>query len=257
MNAMLSKEGDKMSWVEIHDEILGTKLRGLRKRLNCSDVCAVGVLAVLWLWASKNADEEGLLANTDRSDIASALRPHVGNANPDAIVDALVECGWIDESEGLLSIHDWSIWQSDAIVLAGRRAADRERQQKHRVKQKEKAEEKKEKQKAKPKKEKPQKIQYAEAVTLTEAEHDKLVAEHGEQLVKECIEILSNYKLSSGRKYASDYHAILNWVVKRATEDRQKAKPQYSRKPESWEQKSSSINDEMLEQIMNPYASKG
>lgn len=243
-----------MSWVEVHDEILGTKLRGLRKRLSCSDVCAIGVLAVLWLWASKNADADGVLANTDRQDIANAIAPHVGNANSEAIVSALIECGWIDDADGVLIIHDWGVWQSDALAIEGRRAADRERQQKHRVKKKEKAEEKKEKQKAKPKKEKPQKIQYAEAVMLTQAEFDKLVAEHGEPFVKECISVLNNYKLSSGHKYASDYHAILNWVVKRVAEESTKTSAGRQKdNRESWEKSNSSINDALLEQIMNPY----
>ena len=33
------------------------------------------------------------------------------------------------------------------------------------------------------------------------------------------IEILNNYKLSSGKRYKSDYHTILNWVIERVSKD--------------------------------------
>ena len=39
---------------------------------------------------------------------------------------------------------------------------------------------------------------------------------------KRMIEILDNYKGSSGKKYSSDYRAILNWVVGRYNEESQK-----------------------------------
>src|SRR5690606_23298488 len=63
------------------------------------------------------------------------------------------------------------------------------------------------------------KKKYAEFVWLKEAEYAKLVEKHGEPFVNRCIEILNNYKGSKGRKYKSDYHAILNWVTKRAKEE--------------------------------------
>lgn len=69
--------------------------------------------------------------------------------------------------------------------------------------------------KVKEKKVKETKTQYAEFVSLTENEHSKLVSEHGESKVKEMIRILDNYKGANGKKYASDYRAILNWVIDR------------------------------------------
>lgn len=65
---------------------------------------------------------------------------------------------------------------------------------------------------------------YAESVTMTEVEHQKLTDEHGEDATKRMIEILNNYKGSSGKKYKSDYLAILNWVVKRHQEEKPKSK---------------------------------
>lgn len=60
---------------------------------------------------------------------------------------------------------------------------------------------------------------YAEAVTMTEEEYQKLIQQHTKAFVNKCIEILNNYKLSSGKQYKSDYHTILNWVVERVSKD--------------------------------------
>ena len=56
---------------------------------------------------------------------------------------------------------------------------------------------------------------YAEFVSLKESEYQKLLDEHGEMLVKKFIETLNNYKGANGKKYKSDYLAILNWVVEK------------------------------------------
>lgn len=66
------------------------------------------------------------------------------------------------------------------------------------------------------------KINFAEFVSLTQEEYDKLLNEHGEERVKRMIEILDNYKGSAGKKYKSDYRAILNWVVNRVKEEGQR-----------------------------------
>lgn len=71
-------------------------------------------------------------------------------------------------------------------------------------------------------KEKINKITYADFVTLTQEEYDKLISFHGEERTKRMIEILNNYKGSNGKKYKSDYLAILNWVVKRVEEEEQR-----------------------------------
>lgn len=59
-----------------------------------------------------------------------------------------------------------------------------------------------------------EKIKYSDFVFLTEKEYQALIDKHGEIKTKKMIEVLSNYKGSSGKKYESDYHAILSWVVK-------------------------------------------
>lgn len=63
------------------------------------------------------------------------------------------------------------------------------------------------------KKEQEEKIHFADLVTMTNAEHEKLVSTYGTDFVDQCIEILDNYKGSKGKEYKSDYRAILSWVV--------------------------------------------
>ena len=66
---------------------------------------------------------------------------------------------------------------------------------------------------------KAKKYKYAECVTMTRDEYAKLCEKYGEDSAKRMIEILDNYKGSKGKKYKSDYKAILNWVVDRYNEE--------------------------------------
>ena len=66
------------------------------------------------------------------------------------------------------------------------------------------------------------KQKYASYVTMTNDEHEKLIATYGEIPTKRMIEILDNYKGSNGKTYKSDYRAILNWVVDRYKEETSK-----------------------------------
>lgn len=61
--------------------------------------------------------------------------------------------------------------------------------------------------------EKEKKRKYADFVFLTESEYKKLVTSYGDSETGKMIEKLSNYKGAKGKKYKSDYRAILNWVV--------------------------------------------
>lgn len=74
-------------------------------------------------------------------------------------------------------------------------------------------------------KEKEIKNKHAEFVSLLPSEFQKLVDAHGEETTKRMIEILDNYKGASGTNYKSDYRAILSWVVKKISEDRNKVTP--------------------------------
>ncbi|WP_051350725.1 hypothetical protein [Caloramator sp. ALD01] len=63
------------------------------------------------------------------------------------------------------------------------------------------------------------KIKYAEFVSMTEEEYSKLIAQYGEEITKRMIEILDNYKGATGKRYKSDYRAILNWVIDRVQKE--------------------------------------
>lgn len=214
-----------MSWIAVHEEILGGKLRGLRKSIHCSESEALGILTILWLWARRNADSSGMLLNAEIVDIAHVIQPSVReDMDASVIAQSLLECGWIDECNGVLYVHDWEKWQRDVLLLQNKRERDRLRKREERSKEKEakaaqsiqKSEQTVKKAESKPKK--PKKDKYAEYVTLYPEEYDKLVSEYGEPFTKKCIEILDNYKGSSGKTYKSDYRAILNWTVERCAQ---------------------------------------
>lgn len=70
---------------------------------------------------------------------------------------------------------------------------------------------------------KSEKIQFAEDVKMTAEEHDKLISKIGKERTAKAIETLSNYKGSSGKRYKSDYKAILSWVLNRVEEDERRS----------------------------------
>lgn len=70
------------------------------------------------------------------------------------------------------------------------------------------------------------KEKYADDVRLYPEEYEKLIAEHGHEMTSELIRILDNYKVANGKKYKSDYRAILNWVVDRYRENHRKGNVQ-------------------------------
>ena len=74
-----------------------------------------------------------------------------------------------------------------------------------------------------PEPQKPEKVPYAEFVSLTKNEHQKLIDSYGSEAAARLIEILNNYKAAQGKQYKSDYHAIKNWVVSRLEEEKAKA----------------------------------
>lgn len=63
---------------------------------------------------------------------------------------------------------------------------------------------------------------YGEFVLLTDAEHQKLVTQFGEQGTKDRIETLDNAIGSKGYRYKSHYHTILSWERKNAKSEVQK-----------------------------------
>ena len=68
--------------------------------------------------------------------------------------------------------------------------------------------------KEKPQKNPVEKIKLLDSVYLSQEQIDNLKNKFKNGDFERAVEILNNYKMSSGRKYKSDYHTILGWVSK-------------------------------------------
>lgn len=78
---------------------------------------------------------------------------------------------------------------------------------------------------------KDKKIHFADYVSMTNAEYEKLVSTYGKDVSDQCITVLDNYKGANGRKYKSDYRAILSWVIEKVKQEQAKEpKKQYEQR---------------------------
>jgi len=88
---------------------------------------------------------------------------------------------------------------------------------------------------------------YLECVELTDIEYKKLVEKEGKVNTDKAIEFLNNYKMSSGKKYKSDYHSMLNWVFERIKQGGNNGtNKRYDRKDRNWAEQQA---DEETERI--------
>jgi hypothetical protein len=236
-----------MPWIAVHEEVLGSKLRGLRKEVECSEAEALGILTVFWLWARKNADVDGLLGNADRKDVANAISPYLDGLDAKKVTEALIRHGWLDEVDGSLYVHDWYEWQQYWYGYLDKKERDKQRKRLERERRRAEAQEEPEppeapaeppaefpseppaeeppteeqpapetgKKAKKEKKPKPPKTQYATFVQMLPSEYDKLVETYGKEFTDKLVEELDNYKGANGKTYKDDYRAILSWVVEK------------------------------------------
>ena len=65
---------------------------------------------------------------------------------------------------------------------------------------------------------------YLEFVLLQKVEYDKLIDKYGDDITTNIIETLNNYLGSTGKKYKSHYHTILNWLKRDKVETVQEKK---------------------------------
>ena len=80
------------------------KFLKLQRRLGESKRGVVGLLDLLWLATAKNCPS-GNIGQFDNEEIAIMLD---WGGDPDALVDALVDCKWVDRcDEYRLVVHDW------------------------------------------------------------------------------------------------------------------------------------------------------
>lgn len=236
----------KDRWVALYRGVVsGPKIRRFARLAGCTAIEALGILGYVWTWAvDDNADEEGLLKDATLEDIANVfaldIRKELDSLK---VAQSLVDAGWLDEEGGRYYVHDWSEHQAPwTNSVAKKEAANRrKREQRERERLVREAtsngagppalpvtggQDQSQEPPAAPqkpgkkgtKKPEPEKKEYAEFVHMTEAEYEKLVAEHGEPAVAEFIRVLDNYKGSSGKKYKSDYRTILSWVIEKVKE---------------------------------------
>lgn len=127
-----------MAWISVHEEVDGPKLRRLYKRIGCSSFEALGLLIFVWFWGLKNADETGLVRDTELDVLSQYLHGCGYGSKIDTTdaVDALVDTGWIDMVENGFVIHDWDQWQEQWYKLQKTREYNADRKRKERQREK-------------------------------------------------------------------------------------------------------------------------
>lgn len=114
-----------MAWIESHEELAQhPKTKRLSRALGLSIPAVLGHLHLLWWWALKFA-QDGDLGRYRPEDIAEGL---LWEGDPQALVDGLVEAGFLELGEGGLRIHDWDEY-AGRLIQRRRANADRMRRQ--------------------------------------------------------------------------------------------------------------------------------
>lgn len=75
-----------------------------------------------------------------------------------------------------------------------------------------------------------QKKRYAEHVRMFEREYMKFVQVYGQRMADRFVEVLENYKASSGTAYKDDAAAIRSWVINRVAKEHGKTGEQLQAK---------------------------
>ena len=123
-----------MAWISVHEQVTGYKLRCLAKEIGCSQNEALGMLVRMWLWGVNNATKEGWIPGGDKTDIAQILSVGIADElSADAVVDAMIRVGWIDDTGSGIYIHDWETWQKQWYQAMKIREGNRLRKQKERA----------------------------------------------------------------------------------------------------------------------------
>ena len=119
-------------WIELHQEMpRHPKTLALAQNLKISRREAVGLLIDLWTWGLNCADETGHLRGITNEGIAMAMDWPGRQAVK--LVNALVDCGWIDGENGSYCLHDWADYTSR--LSDKRKDAERKREARKRAKQ--------------------------------------------------------------------------------------------------------------------------
>ena len=121
-------------WIPLYESFFGTKLRKTSKVLGCAQGLVAGTLPKLWVWGLTNATEQGLIAFTDREDLENVVLDMLAGSNvtAKAFIDAIFECGWLDDINGEIYFHDWSDWSEYWYNYIRKKNYDAERKRKKR-----------------------------------------------------------------------------------------------------------------------------
>lgn len=107
-----------MAWIESHEELpTHRKTRRVARRLDASVPQVIGHLHCLWYWCLTHAPD-GYLGGLDAEDIADAA---MWDGDPETFVKALVDAGWLDDTDGGWQVHDW--WEHAGQTVARKRMA--------------------------------------------------------------------------------------------------------------------------------------
>jgi DnaD/phage-associated family protein len=116
-----------MAWIESHQELARhPKTKKFARLLGVSLPSAVGHLHFFWWWAMDYA-QDGDLSRYDQEEIADACG---WEGEPQKILRALSESGFVDETETSILIHDWHEY---AGRLIEKREQNKERKRKSRA----------------------------------------------------------------------------------------------------------------------------
>lgn len=93
-----------MPWIESHSELRDhPKSKRMKRKLRLSEHETVGLLHYFWYWALEFA-QDGILTGMSAEDIADGCR---FTGDPDELITALIHAGFVDETDGERTIHDW------------------------------------------------------------------------------------------------------------------------------------------------------
>ncbi len=89
-----------------------TKMKKLSRRLKMPLYACVGLMELLWHLTAREAPQ-GDIGKLSNESIAIGIDY---DGDQDVLIDVLLECGWLDESdEHRLVIHDWSEHSDDTV----------------------------------------------------------------------------------------------------------------------------------------------
>lgn len=117
-----------MPWMQLHSSFRNhRKLNALARRLRIDALQARGLVINLWLEVL-NQDPDGDLRSWSEDDVFDMSGAEVAGAqSPEALVEALVEAGWLDRGPEGLRVHGWSEYTT-SYRKAQTRARQREEQ---------------------------------------------------------------------------------------------------------------------------------